>query len=280
MPEWTGNKGTGKGQSQQHRAGSRIVCSRSDGLRPITGSPVYSTAATQPISETNTSCAAPWWVAVAWHPLTWPLVSPVLSLVRPAVPGARPVGARPLPLPPPCGDRRSACQQATGCLTPKTHAMCDTVARWHWANVFRLLVSLNFRESPRKTQVKGSQCQRGWVGVGKALGRVPRDRAGDGRGRLRTRASAHSPAHGALRVSSDWLCLPGAAGPTQLATSRVLTGTPTTRVQDLMCQTQVLCAIPHACVTPKALLPLRSPLQTPKPPLPVSGGFTPEGLTR
>ena len=38
------------------------------------------------------------------RPLTWALVSPVLPLARPAVPGTRPVGAGFLPSPPPCGD--------------------------------------------------------------------------------------------------------------------------------------------------------------------------------
>lgn len=41
-------------------------------------------------------------------------------------------------------------------------------------------------------------------------------------------------------VSSDWLCLPGEAGPTLLATSRALTSAPATHEQDFVCQTQML----------------------------------------
>lgn len=36
---------------------------------------------------------------------------------------------------------------------PKRHAVYNTAARWHWAGIFKCLVSLNFRERPCKTQV-------------------------------------------------------------------------------------------------------------------------------
>lgn len=118
MPERTGNKRISKGQAD--------TLSLLHEGQHIGGSPVYSPASTEPVSETDMSRAAPWGWRGTWRPLTWPLVSPVLSLARPAVPGARPVGAGSLSLPPPCGDRRSECQHATACLTPND-TLCITL---------------------------------------------------------------------------------------------------------------------------------------------------------